>query len=130
MYCCLCLSFSAAVPATAHTELDSGKLGVIVEAVASVSSKWYLFGSQVGVLSTTLDKIRVQFPNNPDGCLSEVLKQRLKAIDPELTWEIIVAALRTNIVGERRLAEEIEKKYCSSTGDQPDKGTKSLSIKF
>ena len=81
---------------------------------------------QVGVLSTTLDKIRVQFTNNPDGCLSEVLKQRLKAIDPELTWEIIVAALRTKIVGERRLAEEIEKKYCSSsvTGEQLDEGMK------
>ena len=45
--------------------------------------------------------------------MCEVLKYWLKiATDPRPTWEAVVAALRSPIVNEKYLAEQLESKYC------------------
>ena len=51
---------------------------------------------------------------DPLELMREMLKHWLKtAVDPHPTWEAVVKALRSQIVNEEKVAEELESKYCS-----------------
>ena len=82
-----------------------------------VHIKYYNIGLELGVSSDTLDGIRSQF-GSPEDALREVLKQWLKQTISKPTWQAAIKALRSRIVGETKLADELAAKYCSkSTAD-------------
>ena len=58
-----------------------------------------------------LDAIKEQYSNLSD-CLRETLKIWLKTYPSHPTWSNIVDALRSNTVGEIKLASDLERKYC------------------
>ena len=71
--------------------------------------KWYNIGMQLGVEIDRLDAIKKQY-NDPSDCLRETFKVWLKNCSP--TWASIVDALKSNVVGEVRLATELEQTFC------------------
>ena len=85
-------------------------LGTLLGSLESIQAKWYNFGLQLRVDVGQLDAIAVQY-SNPLDCLRETLKQWLKT-SLNCTWECIVDALGSSIVGANALALELERKHC------------------
>lgn len=82
-----------------------GDLRKIRAFLFDIREKWYDIGIELDVDVEMLDKIQYQ---NPDSgiCLRELIKTRLKYIDPVLTWKVIEEALRASPVNEVALADE------------------------
>ncbi len=95
-----------------ETDLSEKDLIVVLKAAYSARTKWYNIGLELGVQSDTLDSIRDRF-DDPIDCLREVLRPWLKGISPRATWRCLVDALRSCIIGEEKLASELEAKYCT-----------------
>ena len=58
-----------------------------------------------------LNSIKSQYPDVHD-CLREMLQLWLTATNPDPSWEVLVDALNTCIVGEGQLAARLREKYC------------------
>ena len=84
-----------------------------MEKLNKVRAKWYDVGMQLRVSIDTLDAIKEQYLNHPSDCLRETLKMWLKTC-PSPKWINIVDALRSSVVGEVRLAAELETEHCST----------------
>ena len=76
-------------------------------------TKWYDIGLALKVPVPTLDSIGGQFNNYSDK-LREALKVWLKTAR-EPTWQDVVGVLKSPVVGEPKLASDIEAKHCTST---------------
>ena len=93
--------------------LDSKpKLKDLLEELVHISHKWYYLGIQLG-LEEKLDNIKVDHPEKSQHCLSEILSTWLK-IDPRATWHTLCAALHSETVGEKNLANHLEAKYAQT----------------
>ena len=93
----------------AGQQLTVDDLRVLMKELNDVCAKWYNIGVQLGVSVGTLDAIEKQY-RDPSDCLRKTLTTWLKSSTPG--WTNVVDAL--NIVGEARLAAELEHKYCST----------------
>ena len=89
--------------------LSVADLHILMKELNNVRANWNNIGLQLGVNIGTLDAIKKQY-NDPSDCLRETLTTWLKSSHP--TWSNIVDALR--VVGEMRLAADLECKYCST----------------
>ena len=90
-------------------ELGEDDLKVVFKALHSVAGKYVFLGVEMNVKMNDIEKIQMQC-SNPNECLLKVLSVRLKQI-PSLTWRDIDAALRSDTVGEVKLANRIWKQY-------------------
>ena len=63
--------------------------------------------------SDIIDRIGKDWSNNPDDCYREGLKEWLKG--GERSWEDVVKALSSPIVGHSDIARTIEKDHLQST---------------
>lgn len=80
------------------------------------SAKWEKLGIRLKVPTDKLDAIKYQSGDSEDH-LIEVLKLWLKgAAKSRRTWGVLVEALRSQTVGESKLADELEAKHCQSQG--------------
>ena len=93
-------------------QLSVDDLPVVREELHNVRAKWYDVGMQLQVNVGTLDPIKEQY-NNLSHCLRETLKAWLKT-SPSPTWSDIVDSLRSSVVGEVRLADNLKHKYYST----------------
>lgn len=95
-----------------------------VNELHSVSSKWHSIGVQLNIPLNTLRNIKQEFSDTNER-LSEMLDIWMSnAKGPDLSWGVIVGALKAPSVGENKLAGEIEKKYCAAVeqgGQSEDK---------
>ena len=89
--------------------LSVDDLGVVMKELNDVRAKWNNIGVQLGVSVGTLDAIMKQY-SDPSDCLRETLTAWLKSSIPN-KWINVVDAL--NVVGEAKLATDLERKYCS-----------------
>ena len=94
-------------------QLSVNDLGVVMEELNNVSAKWYNIGLQLEVIVGTLDAIEKQY-SDPTDRLRKTLTSWLQTCVPPPTWTNIVEALKSSVVGEARLAADLEQKYCSS----------------
>ena len=90
-------------------ELGEDDLKIVLEALHPVSGKYMFLGVAMNVKMKEIKKIQ-KLCSSHDECLLEVLSVRLKQI-PRLTWRDIDAVLRSELVGEVRLANRIREKY-------------------
>ena len=97
----------------AGQQLSVNDLPVVMEELSDIRAKWYDIGLQLRLRVGTLDAIREQY-DDPSHCLRETLKIWLKISPSPTTWKNIVEALRSLIIGEVRLATDLEQKYCST----------------
>ena len=94
--------------------LSLDDLGDVLEETLASSAKWYKIGIRLKVPVDKLDGIRSQF-SDPGDQLCEMLKEWLKgAAGSRPTWEALVEALGSQTVGEPKLADQLEAKYCQS----------------
>ena len=98
----------------AGQQLTVDDLRVVMKELNDVCAKWYNIGVHLGVRVGALDAIEKQY-SDPTDCLRRTLTTWLKSSTP--TWSNIVDAL--NVVGEVRLATDLQHKYCSSTPVSP-----------
>ena len=97
---------------SASLSLDD--LGDVLEETLTSSTKWYEIGLRLKVPVDKLDSIRSQFSDSK-GFLCEMLKEWLKgAARSRPTWRALVEALRSQTVGEPKLADQLEAKHCQS----------------
>ena len=75
-------------------------------------ASWYNIGLELDIPHTTLDCYKQNYSDQSD-LMREVLKHWLDtAVDPGPTWEAVIIALRSPIVGQKKVAEQLEAKYC------------------
>jgi hypothetical protein len=84
-------------------------LGDVLEAVWEARSKWYNIGLKLGISAGTLDSISKANNQNPDGCLTAMIKDWLENGRPRSTpsWAAVAKALQSPMVGHAQLAEQL-----------------------
>lgn len=85
-------------------------LGDLQEALFDIRANWNSIGLMLKISVGTLESIRYQY-SSPADQLRETLKEWLRK-DERQSWEVIVGILRSNSVGEPKLARDIEARYC------------------
>ena len=85
-------------------------LGLLLEELVVVCTKWYNLGLQLKLGVTILDRIRQQF-SDPRDQLLEMLLSWLHVVDKP-SWKTLTDALRSRSVGASVLAGVLEAKYC------------------
>ena len=105
----------SAPPAT-DTESDRsfGEADVpkIYNEIFDVRSKSERFGRALGLPKGTVDSILGEC-QKPENRLLRIIDEFVRQLEPIPTWRIIVDALRTPLVNEPQLAQQIENKHCS-----------------
>ena len=96
-------------------------LRIICDALGSIETKWFKIGIQLGIPHIKL----LEFQGSPDP-LSAVVNYWLKGNVIEsavpISWQSIVAALKSTYVGEPGLAEQISMDYCQQENAHVEKG--------
>ena len=102
-------------------------LKTLLNELCPVLANWYKIGLQLNIPYTTLDCFKQSYSDQSD-LMCEVLKHWLKiAVDPPPSWEAVVTALRSPSVNEKKVAEQLELKYCTPVhciGEKPNSPTK------
>ena len=93
-------------------ELSINDLGMVWETVYEARTKAYEIGLILKVAVDTLDSIDKRY-DDPSDKLREVLKTWLRTASKP-TWQDILDALKSRVVGQPRLASDIEAKYCTT----------------
>ena len=93
--------------------LTIADLGDLYIATFDARIKWRNFLLVLKISSDTIDSIGKEWGNNPDDCYREGLKEWLKG--GERSWENIVKALSSPIVGHIHIARTIERDHLQSS---------------
>ena len=103
------------IPSGYLTESD---LVEVMEACIRACTSWEYIGMKLKVNQGKLDAIKKDNPGSSKDCLKCMLSAWLKSVNPRPSWEALADALKSSLVGEERLSEEVKVKYC-----QERKGT-------
>ena len=93
--------------------LITDDLGDVLESVWEARAKWYNIGLKLGVSVGTLDSINKAANQNPDNCLTAVIKDWLKNGKPKPSWAAVAKALKSPMVGYGHLAEQLPQQNTS-----------------
>ncbi len=112
--------------------LTDADLAKLYRATFDGRSKWRYILLALDISSATIDRISVQWSNNPDDCYREGLSEWLKGGDR--SWEYVVKALSSPTVGHSDIARTIERDHLQSTdqtipsnyADESDEGKHQL----
>ena len=74
--------------------------------------KWYLIGVQLKFSRHRLNVIQLEHGNSHDKCLALLCQEWVASSKEAATWNKVVEALRTELIGERELANTLERGYC------------------
>ena len=83
----------------------------VVCEILDVRTKSDKFGRVLKLPKATVDSVYQQY-SDPQDRLFAVLDEFVKQVEPPPTWRVILEALRNPLIGQHRLAQEIESKYC------------------
>ena len=86
-------------------------MSLVAQELTAVCEKWQDIGEELGVKQSSLRDIHIDYSDRHD-CLREMLSERFQSCTT--SWKDIVAVLRTPRIGESRLADHLDVKYCSS----------------
>ena len=74
-----------------------------------VSAKWRILGLKLSVETPELDEISRQIKDGSGVlCLERVVALWKDKADPPYTWATVIDALKSPIVGEKSVAEDVE----------------------
>ncbi len=82
-------------------------MDTLCEELVEVRAKWWPIGLKLKLTPGTLDEIESKTSNRLEAVLLDWLRVTIGA-----SWEQLIDALRSAQVGEIRLAEKLELKYC------------------
>ena len=92
-------------------ELSVNNLGMVWETVYGARTKAYEIGLILHIAVDTLDSIDERYDDSSDK-LREVMKTWLRTASKP-TWQDILDALKSHVVGQPKLASDIEAKNCT-----------------
>ena len=95
------------------TYLTIADLGKLYIATFDARVKWRNFLLVLEISSDTIDSIGTKWRDDPDDCYREGLKEWLKG--GERSWEDVVKALSSPIVGHVHIARTIERDHLQSS---------------
>ena len=87
------------------------QVDLLAQELNPVQKKWKRLGKGLGVRTSLLDHIRTNYSDLGDR-MREVLSARLHR--QYTNWRDIIAVLKSSQVGESKLADKLEAKYCPS----------------
>ena len=76
-----------------------------------VHPKWHHIGIQLGLQPVTLSGIELKHPHDIQRRLDEVFCEWISRSEQNPTWLILIEALRLESIGERQLANELERSF-------------------
>ena len=88
-------------------KLTIDNLGDVLEAAWEARAKWYNIGLKLGISAGTLDSIGKANNQNPDDCLTAMIKDWLRTGRPKPSWAAVANALKSPMVGHAQLAEKL-----------------------
>ena len=92
-------------------QLSIGDFRVVRKAIWDVRAKWCDVGVELCLDVNSLDVIKKDY-QKVDECFSMMLKSWLnQECAPQPTWSALVEALKSPIIDNPRLAQELEEKY-------------------
>ena len=86
-------------------------LDLLVQELSPAQQKWEDIGREFSVKEDTLRDICTNY-SDLGGCLRVMLLEKLKS--GCIAWNYIFTILRTPYIGESKLADQLEAKYCPS----------------
>ena len=92
--------------------LSVNDLKVLFPELYPARTKWYDIGLMLGVPVDTLDSVQSE-TDELGACLRKMLASALKSMNPKLTWNHIIDALKSVVVSEESLADTLSRKYCT-----------------
>ena len=101
-------------------KLSSDDLGCVLEGVLDAAAQWYNLGLKLKVRTATLDSIQEDFTATQHR-LREMLKAWLNTGDNP-SWNTLIDALKSPLVGASQLAAALETKYCPVERTELDVG--------
>ena len=105
--------------------LNPGDVPDVVCEILDVGTKSDIFGRVLKLPKATVDSIYQKY-SDPRDRLFGVIDEFMKQVEPPPTWRVILEALRNPLIGQYRLAQEIERKY--SLFSYSDNGTTVLCV--
>ena len=93
--------------------LEESDLDLLTQELTAVKHKWESIGRELHPFIFTSFHIRFQYSDDGDR-LREMLRERQQDLNYTTTWRNIVDALRSHDIGQSRLADQLEAKYCPS----------------
>ena len=75
-------------------------------------ASWYKIGIQLDISYHELENLKVECHNQPSYAMYQMLQHWFWNAVPSPTWEAVVTALRSPVVGMNHVAEQLESKYC------------------
>ena len=103
-------------------------LKALLNELHPVRASWYNIGLELDIPHTALDCFEEKHLDQLD-LMREVLKYWFKtAVNPRPTWEVVVTALRSHIVNECFVAEQLESKYCAPVQHEVDQSNSSTKM--
>ena len=76
-----------------------------------VHPKWYHIGVQLGLETATLNGIELCHPTDVKRRLNDVFNEWMCRCEVNATWMTLIEILRSESIGERQLANELEKSF-------------------
>ena len=76
-----------------------------------VHPKWYHIGVQLGLETATLNGIELCHPTDIKRRLNDVFNEWMCRCEVNATWMMLIEILRSESIGERQLANELEKSF-------------------
>ena len=88
-------------------ELTIDNLGDVLEVVWEARGKWYNIGLKLDISVGTLDSISKANNQDPDDCLTAMIKDWLRNGKLKPSWAKLTEALKSPMVGYAQLAEKL-----------------------
>ncbi len=105
-------------------QLEPKDLVTVLTELNDVCADWENIGLKLKLTRGALDAMKGPFKPHKD-CLKDAVDKWLNT-SPDPSWEAIVQALRSPIVGRDHLARCLEQKYCTQEWSEPPAGKNDL----
>ena len=86
----------------------------VSKALSGVASEWKMIGRSLSLAESTLDNIEHSY-HTPEQRMGGMVREWLSLAGSDASWQKLIVVLRSGVVGENRLAHELETRYCSGS---------------
>lgn len=100
--------------ATGTSTLTKKDYKAILRAVFPARRKWWWIGLELGLDTSELDSIK----GSDEECLREMISTWLNKRTLNPSWQSILEALRSTLVGHEGVAADIEEKFVTAGGSE------------
>ena len=98
---------SDSVPISGTKALNAeDHLLLILQKLSTVCQSWYYIGLMLQLRVDKLDCIKLEH-HDPQSCMVAMANTWLQGMDPQPTWDALIQALHSCVVGEDQVAERL-----------------------